>query len=181
VIPYYIFSPRHEAARKNIKGELTPLAQYSDVLFLEYSRLAGRAKPKADVSGLKYLLFHNIENPNTWSTVLKALINANKGKKDIPMWPGTEFDMNSAEGKALLGTQIGAPVAWMLIQHKKAFGAKSVVKVCSTRTSFGRIVLTGGYDKGESLPQQEHVESRYRFALLEFAVLHWRCAEGQPL
>lgn len=136
VIPYYIFSPRHEAARKNIKGELTPLAQYSDVLFLEYSRLASAAK--ADVSGLKYLLFHNIENPDTWSTVLKALMNKNKGKKDIPMWPGTEFDMNSAEGKALLGTQIGAPVAWMLIQHKKAFGGKSVVKVWSRRTLFGK-------------------------------------------
>lgn len=131
VIPYYIFSPRHEAAGNNIKGEIVPLAQYSDVLFLEYSTLAGRAKPKADVSGLKYLLFNNIENPNTWSTVLKALMNENKGKKDIPLWPGTGFSMNSAEGKALLGTQIGAPLAWMLIQHKKAFGAKSVVKVWS--------------------------------------------------
>ena len=127
VIPYYIFSPRHEASTHNIKGELVPFAQYSDVLFLEYTKLAGRAK--TEVSSLKHLLFLNIENTNTWSTVLKALMNKNDGKTDIPLWPGTEFDMNDAEGRALLGTQIGAPLAWMLIQHKKAFGGKSVVKV----------------------------------------------------
>jgi hypothetical protein len=150
VIPYYIFSPRHEAETYNVKGELVPLAQYSDVLFLEYSKLAGRAK--VEVSGLKYLLFHNIQNPDTWSTVLRALMNKMDGKMDIPLWPGTEFSMNTAEGKALLGTQIGAPVAWMLIQHKKAFGAKSVVKVWFIRTSTCILVLTGGCNAGESLP-----------------------------
>ena len=104
-----------------------PLAQYSDVVFLEYSKLCGQAKQQ--VSGLKYMLALNIENPTTWSIVLKALMNKNGGKSDVPLWPGTEFSMNMAEGKALLGTQIGAPLAWMMIQHKKAFGARSVVKV----------------------------------------------------
>ena len=104
-----------------------PFAQYSDVLFLEYSKLCGRAKAK--VSGLKYFLFLNVENPMTWAVTLRALEKKNDGKKDIPMWPGTEFGMNEAEGKALLGTQIGAPLAWMLIQHKEAFGARSVLKV----------------------------------------------------
>ena len=103
-----------------------PLAQYSDVIFLEYSKLCDRAKK--EVSGLKYMLAINVENPNTWSIVLKALMNRNGGNTDIPLWPGTEFSMNEAEGKALLGTQIGAPLAWMLIQHKQAFGARSVVK-----------------------------------------------------
>lgn len=127
VIPYYIFSPRHEATTYNIQGELVQLAQYSNVLFLEYSKLCGRAK--ADVSSLKYLLLLNIENANTWSMALRVLMNKNNGKNDIPLWPGTEFSLNEAEGKALLGTQIGAPLAWMLIQHKQAFGVKSVVKV----------------------------------------------------
>jgi hypothetical protein len=104
-----------------------PLAQYSDAIFLEYSKLCGRAKK--DVSGLKYMLALNVENPNTWSIVLKALMNKNAGKTDIPLWPGSEFSVNEAKGKALLGTQIGAPLAWMLIQHKGAFGARSVVKV----------------------------------------------------
>lgn len=128
MIPYYIFSPGHEAQANNIKGEIVPLAQYSDVIFLEYSKLCGRAKK--EVSGLKYMLALNIENPNTWSIVLKALMNKNSGKTEIPLWPGTEFSMNTGEGKALLGTQIGAPLAWMMIQHKEAFGARSVVLFC---------------------------------------------------
>jgi hypothetical protein len=56
-------------------------------------------------------------------------MNENGGKTDIPLWPGTEFSMSTAEGKALFGTQTGAPLAWMMIQHKEAFGARSVVKV----------------------------------------------------
>jgi hypothetical protein len=71
-------------------------------MFLEYSKLCGKAKQQ--VSGLKYMLALNIENPTTWSIVLKALMNKNGGKSDVPLWPGTEFSMNMAEGKALLGT-----------------------------------------------------------------------------
>lgn len=171
MIPYYIYSPRHEASAKNIQGELVPFAQYSDVLFLEYAKLCGRAK--VEVSSLKYLLFHNIENPNTWSMVLKALMNKNDGRMDIPLWPGTEFSLNEAEGKALLGTQIGAPLAWMLIQHKQAFGAKSVIKVWSTDTLFGKSVLINSCCAGQSVPQQRHDEPGYRSALFELAVLYW--------
>jgi hypothetical protein len=126
-MPYYVFSPRNEAKEKNIKGEIVPLEKYSDVLFLEYSKLCGRAH--AQISDFRYFLALNIQNVNTWSIALKALMNKNNGKKDIPKWPGTEFSLNEPEGKALLGTQIGAPLAWMLIQHKQASGAKSVVKV----------------------------------------------------
>lgn len=134
MIPYYIYSPRHEADRQGLKGEVVPLAQYSDVLYLEYSKLCGRAK--ASVSDLKHFMFLNIENKGTWAMVLKALMNENEGEKDIPRWPGTEFSLNSEEGKALLGTQIGAPLAWMLIQHKEAFGRRSVVKVLEDRLIF---------------------------------------------
>jgi hypothetical protein len=127
IMPYYVFSPLNEAKDKKIEGEIVPLERYSDVLFLEYSKLCGRAH--AQISDFRYFLALNIENVNTWSIALKALMNKNGGKKDIPIWPGTEFSLNEPEGKALLGTQIGAPLAWMLIQHKQAFGTKSVVKV----------------------------------------------------
>lgn len=157
VVPYYVYSPRHEAERNHIEGELVPFAQYSDVLFLEYSQLCGQAK--ASVSWLKHFLFLNVENKDTWAVVLKALMNKNDGKKDIPLWPGEEFSMNSAAGKALLGTQIGAPLAWMLIQHKEAFGARSVVKVLGNSSpGDSRTQLTGS--SGPSLPHQRHVEQR---------------------
>lgn len=126
VVPYYIYSPAHEAKANNIPGTLVPLAQYSDVLYLEYSKLAG---PSADVKGLNYVLFLNVENVDAWALVLTALKNKNGGKTDLPLWPGAEFSMDTDEGKALLATQIGAPLAWMLVQHKAAFPGKTVVKV----------------------------------------------------
>jgi len=78
------------------------------------------------------MLALNVKNINAWSIVLEALMNKNGGKVDIPLWLSTEFSMNSAEGKALLGTQIGSPLAWMMIRHKNAFGAKSVPKILSS-------------------------------------------------
>lgn len=155
VIPYYVYSPRHEAQDKNIQGELVPLAQYSDVLFLEYSKLCGRAK--TSVSGLKHFMFLNVENKGTWAIALKALMNENGGRKDIPLWPGAEFSLNSKEGRSLLGTQIGAPLAWMLIQYKDAFGARSVVKVVEHDMAVHAVTeLTLMRLTGSSLPQQGH-------------------------
>lgn len=81
VIPHYVFSPYYEVQTNHIKSKVVPLAQYSDVLFLEYSKLCARSK--ASASGLKYLLFLNVGNTNTWAIVLKALMNTNDGKKDI--------------------------------------------------------------------------------------------------
>lgn len=120
MIPYYIYSPSNEAKTNNINGDVVSFAHYSDVLFLEYSKLCGRAK--TEISSLKHILFLNVENPSTWAIVLKVFKNKNDDNQDIPLWPGTELNMNEFGGKALLGTQIGAPVAWMLIQHKQAFG-----------------------------------------------------------
>jgi hypothetical protein len=151
-------------------------------MFLEYSKLCGKAKQQ--VSGLKYMLALNIENPTTWSIVLKALMNKNGGKSDVPLWPGTEFSMNMAEGKALLGTQIGAPLAWMMIQHKKAFGARSVVKVSfllSEHEANRKNALTTLPLVQVSLPQQRDAEPRHRSAVLELAVLSRRCTDGEPL
>jgi hypothetical protein len=163
-----------------------PLSQYSDVVFLEYSKLCGRAKQA--ISKLKYMLALNIENSSTWSIVLKALMNRNGSKTEIPLWPGTEFSMDTAEGKALLGTQIGAPLAWMMIQHKAAFGARSVVKVLSSASSSFESATNrwDGADlpftrTGQSLPQQRNDQPRHRSAVSELAVLSRRCTKGEPL
>jgi hypothetical protein len=116
-------------------------------MFLEYSKLCSGAKK--EVSGLNHMLALNIKDSNTWSIVLKALMNKNRGKSDNPLWPGTELSMNKAEGKALLGTQIGAPLAWMIIQHKQAFGARIVVKV--------GFLLSGVRDHGADYSSQVRV------------------------
>ena len=48
---------------------------------------------------------------------------------DPPKWPGIEFPMDSDEAKLLLQTPNGKGVAWLLIQHKMAFGLKCVEKI----------------------------------------------------
>ena len=46
-----------------------------------------------------------------------------------PKWPGLTFDMDSDAAKVLLQTPNGKGVAWLLVNHKKAFGVKTVGKV----------------------------------------------------
>lgn len=96
----HLLAPPRSADQQRQRRSL-PFAQYSDVLFLEYPKLCGRAKQQ--VSGLKHMLALNIENPNTWSSVLKALMNKNGGKTDIPLWPGEEFSMETPEGEGGVG------------------------------------------------------------------------------
>nr|OQO24852.1 hypothetical protein B0A51_07850 [Rachicladosporium sp. CCFEE 5018] len=122
VIPYYIYSPQHEMKVNSKQGKAVDLSRYSDVLFLYWKKLCGRTT--TSVCPLKYFLFLNIENQQTWATVLNVL-----GSKKLTEWPGVMFDMNSDEGKALLATQIGNPLAWFLIQHKAALGTQIVTKV----------------------------------------------------
>ncbi|KAK6434860.1 hypothetical protein LTR95_008958 [Oleoguttula sp. CCFEE 5521] len=123
VIPYYIYSPQHEMSANKIQGKAVALSRYSDILFLYWKKLCNRTT-KFVPCPLKYFLFLNIENQQTWSTVVTVL-----GSNKLTEWPGQTFDMNSDQGKALLATQIGNPLAWLLIQHKEAFGNQIVTKV----------------------------------------------------
>ncbi|OQO14140.1 hypothetical protein B0A48_01016 [Cryoendolithus antarcticus] len=125
VVPYYIYSPQHEAAKNSVKGKIVPLSRYSDVLFLEWKKLCGRSR--ASACPFQYFLFLNIENQPTWGTIMKVL--KNKGVNTLQPWPGTTVDMDSDEGRALLATQIGNPLAWYLIQHKDDLGLQTVTKV----------------------------------------------------
>ncbi|QDS73117.1 hypothetical protein FKW77_001062 [Venturia effusa] len=44
----------------------------------------------------------------------------------VPPWPGKTFSMDSEAGKVLLGSPNGRGVAWFLLQHKMAFGLKTI-------------------------------------------------------
>jgi hypothetical protein len=51
------------------------------------------------------------------------------GYSTYDLWPGVIFDIESEEGRAILGTPNGSGVAWMLIQHSKALGERAIEKV----------------------------------------------------
>ena len=137
IMPYFIWSPAEEARRRGRSAPDLPLAQYSDVLFLEYSKMAERAH--VSVRNIKYILFHNVENTQTWAAVLKLfdrrgkLRHRSNAKPQLQLrsWPGERFSMRSDrdETQALLATPLGATVAWLLIQHKSTFAGKDVRSV----------------------------------------------------
>ncbi|KAH7082347.1 hypothetical protein FB567DRAFT_605713 [Paraphoma chrysanthemicola] len=63
---------------------------------------------------------------------LMASIFAQKELPDIPTWPGIELSTtgpDAAAGEALLGSPIGATLAYFLIQHKAELGLRHVTSV----------------------------------------------------
>jgi hypothetical protein len=66
-------------------------------------------------------------NVPTYSILNKIM--ARHGLAQYPIWPGTTFDMECEEGRAILGTPNGAGTAWLLIQHKKQLGDRRIEKV----------------------------------------------------
>jgi hypothetical protein len=51
------------------------------------------------------------------------------GRSGYDAWPGVTFDIESEEGKAILGTPNGAGTAWLLIQRKRELGRRRIEKV----------------------------------------------------
>jgi hypothetical protein len=66
-------------------------------------------------------------NPITWAAAQRAV--ASRGHQTIACYPGETFDMDSEQGKAILGTPNGAGVAWLLIQRKRELGHATVKDV----------------------------------------------------
>lgn len=104
-------------------GDIVPLGHYSDITFLEWEHLAGDK-----TNGLQYIFRNNIINRQTKNAIFQAL--ANSGVEDGPVaWPGHKFDMQSKEGKAILGTPNGNGIAWILFSHRAQLGWKTVKSV----------------------------------------------------
>ncbi|KAJ5224931.1 hypothetical protein N7468_006156 [Penicillium chermesinum] len=84
-------------------------------------RYAGKsAKLKKN---LKYFFRYHIENPETRAIIDQATDN------NIQPYPGTNFPIESEQGKALLGTPNGRAVPFFLSTHKGFFGEKMIKSV----------------------------------------------------
>jgi hypothetical protein len=122
VVAHDILSPIEATQEANLDDSDTipSLKYWSDVAFLQW-----RCQASHD-SELKHVLRHDVLNAKT-DFVVEA-INAPNGYDTAP-WPGMEYNAYSEDGQALLGTPNGSSVAYMLIQHKKHLGHKTVKKV----------------------------------------------------
>lgn len=104
------------AAHDGFSGEIVPLKQYSDVVFLAWQHEAdGRT------NGLRYILRHGIINGDT-NDVAEHILER-RGLM-FQSWPGLKIPFPHRDALALMGTPNGRGAAWMLIQHKRELGMK---------------------------------------------------------
>lgn len=101
-------------------GTIPGLKFWSDVAFLQWQSRA------SEDSELKYVLRYDVLNLKTGFVV--EAINVANGADTMP-WPGVDYDAGSDQGRALLGTPNGSSVAYMLVQHKRRLGHKTVEKI----------------------------------------------------
>ena len=93
--------------------------RFSDAIWTTWS---GIANPP---SSLRYIGRDTITNDDT--TAIITYIFSQKSPSKQPLnWPGLTFTLDQDEGLALLGTQNGVGIAWVLIDRARDLGPRSV-------------------------------------------------------
>ncbi|KAL8767865.1 MAG: hypothetical protein Q9209_005757 [Squamulea sp. 1 TL-2023] len=95
-----------------------PLARWSDVTWTMW-------KEKGGGNDLQYIGHDFVANPRTESVMDYIFEQAGKGDNP-PEFPGLEFGMDSAEGRALLGTPNGIGAARILIDRATQLGRRDI-------------------------------------------------------
>lgn len=106
--------------RQAAPDELPALKALSDIFWGYWMR------DNPDITNIRYFWMMDIANIDTEEILARALHNV---KKDIDVWPGVTFSMDTEEGMAILGSANGAVFAWFLIQRKEQLGIKWIPKV----------------------------------------------------
>jgi hypothetical protein len=110
---------------------ILPLLQHwSDVAYLQWT--PPYCQPNN--TELNYVLRSSIRNHNTVLLVQHIMRDyrhsTNQTASWLPSGPrGLNFDVNTEQAEALLGTPNGSGVAWLLIQHKGPLGHKVAEKI----------------------------------------------------
>lgn len=118
-------APQHVSMLHDSPAEEIPaLHHWSDVAFLQYSSAATTSELPLP---LNYIFRNTITNPDTFAITSHVLVK--QGYKDYEEWPGVIFDVDSEEGRAILGTPSGSGIVWLLAQHKQQLGEKRITKI----------------------------------------------------
>lgn len=108
-------------------GDIPPLRKWSDFAAIHWQMVTQNPQP------LRLVIRSGITNQNTIAIIKNAF--RENGRTSVPDYPGQDFvpDGGSAEQdqafRALLGTYHGAGVAYMLAQHRAAFGRRTVTRI----------------------------------------------------
>lgn len=124
IISYLEAGPKFKISQKENIQTLPHLHHWSDVTFLNYKRQA--IQQDVPVSRLKHILRTDIESPEM-RKVIQMVVGADY-QAYLP-WPRRRtFAAESDGAKALLGTESGWGVLWMILRHPE-LGPKRVKSV----------------------------------------------------
>lgn len=101
IIAHKNFGPAYEANKARIPASNIPdLQQWSDVTFLEFSRMASSDQLKK----LRYVMRYQVQGDTTPDIVRRALEKCNK-KPKVPVWPGFTFEPDAVRRGVLGGNK----------------------------------------------------------------------------
>lgn len=107
-----------------VTGDPNPFPKlkfWSDVSFLEYQRFMNESGQSID--SLKAVWHRAVINPSTLG--LATRLFAVNDWTDVAAWPGKDFKPGTDEFAALIGSENGKGVVYLLLQHKQQLGARS--------------------------------------------------------
>lgn len=103
-----------------LKKSLPEMHHWSDVVSAIWVNTAGEK-----AKNLRFIFRGKITNQQTID-IMKQTGLSKPGKLDLT-WPGKKFDMSTDQGKALLGTDHGSSIAYLLITGKDILGKREPV------------------------------------------------------
>lgn len=110
----------NDASPEEISSRLPELRHWSDVAYLQWLSIAGNG------SELRWILRNNVINDHTKSAVeqiesIFGMVSEN--------WPGTTHEAGSEAFNVLLATPNGCGIPYLLAQHQKQLGHKTVGRI----------------------------------------------------
>ena len=99
------------------------LSHSSDVMFLEFQRIM--AEMNQPMTKLKGIWRNNVINEETEELAI-SISSSTDDIFGIPRWPGVDIAANSDELAALVAAPNGLAVAYLLLQHRRQLGWKTV-------------------------------------------------------
>ncbi|KAJ4367105.1 Mitochondrial import inner membrane translocase subunit tim8 [Neocucurbitaria cava] len=122
-------SARRLWRRVALPEELPAIRSVSDIAWAFWNRAHQdtTTTSNSNIQDIKYFFVTMIINPETNRHIRRALSSLSPPKDTADGWPGTEFDMQSEAGKALLGSPVGRWAGYFLMQHKRQLGGSKVI------------------------------------------------------
>jgi hypothetical protein len=148
------YGARHEGFLKNPKITVLPkLQNWSDLMWLQWMNEA-----EDQLAGLRYVLRLRIFNKDAEWLIGRALRQA---KKEVVVWPGVEFSMETDEGKVILASAHGSGVAYLLFTHKRKLGRRTISNVTVFAEDGGNFIKPPSlvYQVVDVLPSQKKDET----------------------